>query len=144
MLLTRECDYGIRIIRALAGGEKKPMGEICEAELIPNQYAYKILKKLARGGFLRIARGRDGGYQLVKPLDSFTLYDVITTVDDNLFLNECLKKDNFCPFKVSEEPCIVHQEFNRIQNQLINELRRNTIHDLISQIGSSPNTNTLP
>ena len=131
MLLTRECDYGVRIIRALADGGKKTMEEICAAECIPGQYAYKILKKLQRAAFLRIIRGRDGGYQLLKPLQAFTLYDVITAVDENLFLFECLRDDSTCPFKTHERPCAIHKEFERTQKRLIDELRLKTMNEVL-------------
>ena len=124
MLLTRECDYGIRIIRALSGGEKRTMKDICDLEHIPGQYAYRIIKKLERTAFLRVIHGRGGGYQLEKSLDSFTLYDVIIAIDENLFVFECLRNDKFCPFKTAKQPCAVHEEFKRIQNRLIDEMRQ--------------------
>ena len=32
MLITRECDYAVRIVRALAGGEKLCVNQVCEKE----------------------------------------------------------------------------------------------------------------
>ena len=48
MMITRESDYAIRIIRALKDGELLPLEQICQRELVPKQFAYKILKKLER------------------------------------------------------------------------------------------------
>ena len=45
MMITRESDYAIRIIRALKDGELLPLEQICQRELVPKQFAYKILKK---------------------------------------------------------------------------------------------------
>lgn len=45
MLITRECDYAVRVIRALSGAERLSVGEICEREEITAPFAYKILKK---------------------------------------------------------------------------------------------------
>lgn len=112
------------------------MDEICQAEHIPCQYAYKILKKLQRAAFLQITHGRGGGYQLIKPLHTFTLYDVITAVDENLFLFECLRDDKFCPFKAAEKPCAIHQEFERTQKQLVEELQRKPMSKVLA--GSLP------
>ena len=44
MMITRESDYAIRIIRALKDGELLPLEQICQRELVPKQFAYKILK----------------------------------------------------------------------------------------------------
>ena len=44
MLLTKESDYAIRIVRALKDGNKIRARDICEEEEIPEAFAYKILK----------------------------------------------------------------------------------------------------
>ena len=54
MMITRESDYAIRIIRALKDGELLPLEQICQRELVPKQFAYKILKKLERSGLVSI------------------------------------------------------------------------------------------
>ena len=50
MLITRECDYGVRIVRALAKGEKMCVNQICEKEDLTPAFVYKILKKLEKNG----------------------------------------------------------------------------------------------
>jgi len=131
MLLTKECDYGVRIIRALAAGKKLNVEAICGTEHIPEQFAYKILKKLIRAGFVESLRGRDGGYRLKKALRSFTLYDVVTAIDNNLVIFECLREDKTCPFKKNGSPCAVHCEFERLQKLLTKEMRLKTMHDVL-------------
>ena len=44
MLITRECDYAVRVIRALTGEERLSVNDICEREAITAPFAYKILK----------------------------------------------------------------------------------------------------
>lgn len=48
MLITRECDYGVRIIRALANGDKMCVHQICEQEDLTPAFVYKILKSWKR------------------------------------------------------------------------------------------------
>ena len=123
MFLTRECDYAIRVVRNLAEGTKRKVEEISDDEHIPQKYAYKIVKKLEKAGYLVSIRGRGGGYRLHQPLESFTLADIVLAVDSERFLNECLKSDSDCPFKNSDnEPCTVHHELVRIQEILLSEL----------------------
>ena len=61
MLITRETDYALRVLRALSDGEQHTAGEISSTQLVPKQFAYKIIKKLDKGGLVSIARGVDGG-----------------------------------------------------------------------------------
>ena len=53
LLITREADYALRIMRALAGGEQRTAADICQQEQIPDQFVYKIAKKLEKAGFFK-------------------------------------------------------------------------------------------
>ena len=132
MFLTKECDYGVRIIRALSNGEKRIVEVICEEEYIPGQYAYKILKKLERAGLVRSIRGRNGGYRLHKQLQEISLFDIVTEIDDNLYVFECLREDHNCVVNQPSKPCTVHAEFERIQAAIKSEMSRHSMMDLIS------------
>lgn len=86
MLITRECDYAVRVLRAMAEEKRVSVNEICEKELITAPFAYKILKKLQKSGMVRGYRGVHGGYSLNCDLDQITLYDVYTTIDPGMFI----------------------------------------------------------
>jgi len=122
MLLTKECDYGVRIIRVLADGEKRTVQTISEAEHIPLKYTYKIIKKLEKVGLVKSIRGIHGGYVLVKNLEEFSLLDIVASIDKKLVLNECLLPDAQCQRNNPDAPCNVHQELGRIQSVLVTEL----------------------
>jgi len=134
MFLTKECDYGLRIIRALGDGEKKNADDICSAEFIPGQYVYKILKKLDNAGIVQSTRGRDGGYRLVMALDKFSILDVVNAIDDHLSLTECLREDSFCLRNSISEPCAVHSELERIQKVLLQQLKHKTMLEVVSGV----------
>ena len=124
MLLTRECDYGIRVIRALADGSKKTVDTIATQEQIPKKYAYKIIKKLEKVGFVQSLRGRSGWYLLSKDLSTLSLLDIIAAVDANRYINECIKDESQCPFKDHpSKSCTVHVEIERLQYLLETELQ---------------------
>lgn len=131
MLLTKECDYGVRTIRALSSGERKTVGDICEGELVPVPYAYKILKKLERTGLVQGLRGRSGGYQLAKPLGQISLYDIVVAIDKSLLIFECVGDNPSCPFQHGEHPCAVHVEFERLQGLLVAELRSKSMAEIL-------------
>ena len=74
MLITKETDYSLRILRALAGEERITTPQLAQGEQIPLQFAYKILKKLQKGGLIRISRGTDGGCTLAAQLERVSLF----------------------------------------------------------------------
>lgn len=130
MLLTKECDYGLRIIRALGDGEKKTVKVICEQEHVPYKYAYKILKKLQKAGLVKNKLGPKGGYLRAKALDQFSIYDVVSAVDERLFLSECLRGDSECLRNTTGHPCKVHGELSRLQAILIAEMKTKSIEEI--------------
>ena len=54
MLISRETDYALRILHSLLEGDRKSVGEIAKEELIPQQFGYKIMKKLSNAGLVEI------------------------------------------------------------------------------------------
>ena len=128
MFLTKECDYGIRVIRALSNGYKKTVETIAEEEQIPKKFAYKIVKKLELGGLVRSLRGRSGGYLLNTDLTKLTLYDIVVKLDAKRYINDCLKEDNECPFRDHpKRPCTVHKELKGAQELLMNALKSKSL-----------------
>ena len=132
MFLTRECDYGIRIIRALADGNKKNVETIAGEEHIPIKYAYKIVRKLQAEGYLTCLRGRGGGFTLLKPLNTITMADIVVALDNSRLISECLRDDADCPKRDNEEaPCTVHEELKRVQAALVAELSAQTMDKIL-------------
>ena len=131
MFLTKECDYAIRVVRGLANFEVQPVQEICEREYVPRPFAYKILKKLERAGIVRAHRGAAGGYQLAKNLDDVVLFEIVNAIDENLFINECLKNDHICPNNINGKHCGIHDEITRIQHILIDALSENKVSMIV-------------
>lgn len=131
MLITRECDYAVRAVRALADHEKKTVKQICEAEHIPLPYAYKILKKLEKAGIVQGTRGASGGYVLCKNLESFSLLDIALAIETDMHLNDCLTNGFDCPHNIENHNCIFHLEFRRIQKILQQALSEKTMKELL-------------
>ena len=58
MLITRETDYALRMLRVLLDEEKHSAAEMAETELIPMQFAYQILRKLSAGELVQVSRAQ--------------------------------------------------------------------------------------
>lgn len=130
MLITRECDYAVRIIRALNDGQKKRVKDICDIEHVPQPYAYKILKKLESSQIVNSFRGVDGGYALAGNTKELTLYDVYVTIEGNGPITACLRDGFECPRNATGNECGVHIEFDDIQSIMIEALQKKTLSEL--------------
>ena len=129
MLITRRSDYAMRICRVLHDGKVHNVREICQAEEIPKAFAYKILRELEMADLVKSERGNQGGYYLNRPLSELTLYDVVNITEDDLAILHCMKEE--CNRNPDSMPCKVHQEIERIQNILIDELKKKTIEEIL-------------
>lgn len=57
MLITREIDYALRILRRLSDNKLHVMRDLCEKEIIPQKFAYKILRKRKKAALIKATRG---------------------------------------------------------------------------------------
>ena len=130
MLFTKECDYAIRIMRAVSSGDFVNVSTICTMENLSSAMTYKITRKLEKAGLLKSLRGANGGYALNQSLEDISLYDVCSSIDPDILLLECMKKDYHCPMNTQNTPCLVHGEFCRIQRILLQELQQKNLADL--------------
>lgn len=132
MFITKETDYALRILRALADGEQRTAVSLAESEQIPLQFAYKILKKLEKGGVLQIVRGADGGCHLTIGLDQITLYRLMKIMGEDAFLSSCMRPEYQCQWCQAHEEtvCRAHLHLQQIQQTLNRELDTHSLQEI--------------
>ena len=132
MVISRETDYAVRIIRALSRGGRKTIDDICQCEHIPRQFGYKILKKLEKSGLVRISRGAGGGYALAVDTGSITLFDIYKSIEGELLLSDCLDREFDCPMRGRGKGiCGVHKELGRIQELFLGHLKEKSLAEIL-------------
>ena len=133
MLITRECDYALRLIRNLSKDEVTSITTVAKKEEISNAIAYKVAGKLERGNLIESVRGNRGGYKLTRGPEKISILDVYRVMEPGAAINECLKKGSDCPMNTQEEPCKVHRELERIQDVLYKELDSKSLLDILNE-----------
>ena len=128
MLITKEADYAIRIMRSLKDKEKHTVKDIFQAEEVPESFAYKIIGKLQRAGYFIAERGVAGGCRLAVELKALTLYDVVTAVDEEPMITPCMSQS--CSRNEGGDACRVHAELKKVQKVLVDALKSTTLYDL--------------
>ncbi|HHX71412.1 MAG TPA: Rrf2 family transcriptional regulator [Clostridiales bacterium] len=131
MRITREADYSIRILIRLAmAKERMGASEIAADTSISQRFALKILNKLCHAGLVISFKGIRGGYCLNKPAEDITLLDVITLIDGEIAINNCLKEDGICE-RIDRLLCPVHHRFVSLNRIIRDELSSITIASLV-------------
>lgn len=123
LLITRETDYALRILRSIADGELHNVKEITESQMLPQAFTYKIIKKLANAGILEIIRGAAGGCRLTAELSRLSLYDLMMAVDESSSLSACMDSAYDCAWRKAHGGCALHCHLFEIQETLNRELR---------------------
>ena len=81
MRISARCDYACKALLELAlhWPDKEPLHiqAISKKQDIPMRYLVNILIQLKRLGLVKSARGKEGGYNIAKPLDKITLGMVV-------------------------------------------------------------------
>ncbi|WP_315167987.1 RrF2 family transcriptional regulator [Metaclostridioides mangenotii] len=133
MKITREVDYGIRTIRALVDGETRTIKFICDNENIPIDAGYKVFRKLKENNIISISVGaKNGGYKLLSDPKQTTLLDVISALDDDIYINDCLEDGFNCANNTGDKVCMVNRELCRIQKIVMNEMSKYTLYEVLT------------
>ena len=136
MIFSKATGYGIRALAFLASNSNSIHGGLCglseiaEHEKIPPVYLRKILGELRRHRLLRSVKGIHGGYELARPSESITLWDVFRVLEPDPYIDACILGHGVCtPACV----CSLHDDWQMIRNEFVEMLQTKTIFEIASQ-----------
>ena len=132
MIITKETDYALRILRVLLDGEKHSVAEMSETELIPNQSAYQILRKLSAGNLVRVRRGALGGCELSGDLDATSLYDLMEVMGERGVLCTCMEPGYVCHWQDEHGRCAIHCQMAVLQQKQDEAFRAVSLRRLLT------------
>jgi len=138
MKLSSNEEYGLRCLLRLGyegPGGSLTLPEISQAEGVSEAYAAKIMRILRRGGFVKSARGKIGGYTLARPAAEIVLGDVIDELGGRFF------ESDFCDRHAGQMEtcthsgvdCSLRSLWKALQVVLDEVLRKTTLQDLMRE-----------
>ncbi len=138
MHITLEGDYAVRIVSCLcANGRRMDAKAISEETGVTLRFALKILRKLVAEGIVHSYKGTQGGYELARPKEEITLYDVMCSIMGEYALSRCVdtgeeeyqftctNPHNACPAS-----CKTRKVYTEISQLVREKLRAVTFADL--------------
>ena len=93
----------------------------------PANYLGKLLQSLVAYGLVVSQKGKGGGFQLKKPPDKVSLYDVITCIEDVDKWSRCFLGRKQC---LDTSPCSVHDHWKIVRDTNLKFLQSTTLYDL--------------
>lgn len=103
--------------------------DLAEHIYVTENYTRKILRKLAKGGIVTLKSGINGGVILKKTPGEISLYDIITTMEVTMKINQCLEEDKKCDL-ACEKTCPVKRFYIHLQETIEKEFGNMTIEKL--------------
>lgn len=129
MLVTREMDYALRILRALHQEGQLSAAAVARQEHMQKAITLKLLNRLLAAGIMESRRGVSGGYFLKRRCEDLSIYDVFQSIGEPPLLNRCQREGYECE-NFPKGGCGVCRELSRIQETLDRELRRMPLSDI--------------
>jgi Rrf2 family transcriptional regulator, nitric oxide-sensitive transcriptional repressor len=95
MRLSAFTDFGLRALMRLAEEPARTFttDEIATAHAISRNHLTKVVRDLARAGFVVTRRGAGGGFRLARPPEAITLGAVVRALSQTQALAECFRAD---------------------------------------------------
>ena len=136
MKLSSNEEYGLRCLLRLGyegHGGSLTLPEISQAEGVSEAYAAKIMRILRRGGFVKSARGKIGGYTLARPAREIVVGDVIDELGGRFFENDFCDRHTgqmeTCAHSSVE--CSLRSLWKSLQVAVDDVLRKTTLQDMM-------------
>ncbi len=136
MKLTANEEYGLRCLVRLGyanyAGQALTIPEMSEAEGVSSAYAAKILRALRKGGFVKAARGKEGGYTLARPAGEIVIGDVMNALGGRLFETDfCNSHSGQAEICTRSVDCSVRSLWKAVQVAVDQVLHKTTLRDLL-------------
>lgn len=103
------------------------MQDICEGTDLPSQFISKIMRKLAHANLLTTARGRNGGFALMRPASEITLFDIVSVIDGDQPYLGCVLGLTRCD---DRQPCSQHEHVKPIRRQVLSYMKNTCLDEL--------------
>ncbi|WP_283674848.1 RrF2 family transcriptional regulator [Butyricicoccus sp. Marseille-Q5471] len=134
MKISTKGRYALRLMIDLAQqdvGIYVPLRDISKRQEISAKYLEQIVVQLSRAGFVRSTRGAQGGYQLAKTPNEYTVGDILRITEGSLAPVACLEND---PIECDRAGECITLDFWRGLFDVINAyVDATTLEDLINR-----------
>jgi Rrf2 family protein len=135
-MISQRARYAFKALVALARSEPGKglnIRQLCEQEQLPRKFIEQILSSLKAAGYISSRRGRDGGYELLKPADLIHIGPLLRLVDGPIAPLPCLSRTAYrkCDDCREEALCEVRRAFDEPYAEYLAQLEKLTLAQLL-------------
>lgn len=95
----------------------------------PQNYLGKLLQGFIQSGLVCSQKGMGGGFQLARPPEAISLFDIVELVDHVSRWEGCFMGWESCS---SDNPCALHDKWAGIRDAYLSMLKDSTLADMVA------------
>jgi Rrf2 family nitric oxide-sensitive transcriptional repressor len=134
MQLNLQTDYALRVLMALAAGDRRSsVEEMARQYGISRNHLAKVAQKLQTNGFIVTFRGRSGGMRLARPADQIVVGDVVRRFENLDSFVACFPGGGGC---VVNGPCALKPALGGALAAFLAHLDGYRLSDLVPDRGA--------
>lgn len=134
MKINTKVRYGLRAMLQIAegyGGDPVPISVISEAQEISGKYLEQIIVALRKQGLIRSHKGVRGGYSLTKSASEISLWEIVTALDPQMVLVDCVSEPDTCD---RSDDCLTRDIWTHLSNLMQDFWTNLNLQDLTDRV----------
>ena len=131
MMISTTCRYALSIMIDLAQSGTDgyvSLKDISDRQQISMKYLETIIAKLSKGGLVDSARGKSGGYRLNRPVEDYSVGEILILTEKTLAPVACVNCETKC---TKESSCLTRPMWNELNTVIMDFLNSKTLADLL-------------
>ncbi len=131
MMITTKGRNALKVMIDLAqhnDGNPVSLADIAERVHESQKYLESTVAQLSQKGLIASARGKSGGYRLVREPDGYTVAEIITAGEGSLAPVSCLSPDKPCE---NADNCLSLPLWRELDEVIMNFLNSKHLSDLL-------------
>ena len=128
--LSKKWDYGLKAISYIARQEKRVRISDISKELdISESFLRRIVHDFEKKGLLTTIKGRNGWVFIYKNLQEISLYDILLSLEEDLFITQCTSGE-YCK---NQDICVTTDVLKSLQKGFTALLKLYTLDKIIKK-----------
>lgn len=136
MKISTRSRYGLRLLLDLAQEHGKGhvfLRDIAARQEISEKYLGQIIIPLRTAGLVKSQRGAHGGYFLARPPEEINLLEIVTLLEGDLGLVECVNEPSSCN---RSSLCVTQEVWCRVSQAITDTLKGMNLAQLVERLRS--------
>lgn len=130
--ISKKVEYALMALKYISNSDNKVITtrEISDTKNIPYDLLSKIMQTLKNENILSSNQGSSGGYSLSKRPDEIPLYNLISAIDGDVNIAECLNESSLKDCSMTGN-CSIKSPVMLLQKEVEDLFKRKTISDFV-------------